>query len=76
MSNESREWTLEGFVEHFDFVHHKMPDHKFVWVLGAGASYASGIPLGSKLVDDWLAELHRKEDREKTPLVILGSGRE
>ena len=46
MSNAPHEWTLEGFVEHFDFFHHKMLDHKFVWVLGAGASLASGIPLG------------------------------
>ena len=68
MSNAPREWTLEGFVEHFDFFHHKMLDHKFVWVLGAGASLASGIPLGSDLVDRWLKELHVREDGGKTPL--------
>ena len=54
MSHTANEWTLEGFVDHFGFVPHKMPDHKFVWVLGAGASLASGIPLGSRLVDEWL----------------------
>ena len=68
MSNTPNEWTLEGFVEHFDFFHHKMLDHKFVWVLGAGASLASGIPLGSELVDRWLSELHLREDGEKMPL--------
>jgi Tfp pilus assembly protein PilF len=68
MPNTVNEWTLDGFVDHFDFVHHKMLDHKFVWVLGAGASYASGIPLGSQLVDEWLKELHLREDREGTPL--------
>jgi hypothetical protein len=62
------EWTLDGFVEHFDFVHHKMLDHKFVWVLGAGASYASGILLGSQLVDQWLKEMHVREDRAGTTL--------
>ncbi|HEX5704726.1 MAG TPA: SIR2 family protein [Pyrinomonadaceae bacterium] len=62
------EWTLEGFVDHFDFVHHKMLDHKFVWVLGAGTSFASGIPVGSELVDTWLKEMHLKEDATKTPL--------
>ena len=68
MSSAPNEWTLEGFVEHFDFFHHNMLDHKFVWVLGAGASLASGIPLGSKLVDQWLDELHVREDGRKTPL--------
>ncbi len=68
MSKAPHEWTLEGFVEHFDFFHHKMLDHKFVWVLGAGASLASGIPLGSELVDRWLKELHVREDGDKTAL--------
>src|SRR5450759_4956356 len=68
MSNTPTEWTLDGFVEHFDFVHHKMFDHKFVWVLGAGASYASGIPLGNDLVDRWLKTIHVREDGGKTPL--------
>ena len=68
MSDTRNEWTLEGFVEYFDFFHHKMLDHKFVWVLGAGASLASGIPLGSDLVDLWLNELHVREDGGKTPL--------
>lgn len=68
MSNAPHEWTLEGFVDHFDFFHHKMLDHKFVWVLGAGASLASGIPLGSELVDRWLKELHVREAGGKTPL--------
>lgn len=61
-------WTLDGFVEHFAFVHDKMLDHKYAWILGAGASYASGIPLGGQLVDSWLAEIHKKEDGGKTPV--------
>jgi len=68
MNNTSHNWTLDGFVEHFDFVHHRMLDHKFVWVLGAGASCASGIPLGSELVDRWLAELHLREGGTATSL--------
>ncbi len=62
------EWTLDGFIEHFDFVHHQMPDHKFVWILGAGTSLPSGIPLGSELVDKWLQEIRRKEDKSTTPI--------
>ena len=61
-------WTLDGFVEHFDFVHHAMLDHKFVWVLGAGASYPSGIPLGSELVDRWLSEMHKRYDTGALPV--------
>lgn len=68
MSAADKKWTLQGFVDHFAFVHDKMPDHKFVWMLGAGASLASGIPLGSTLVDRWLAELHVREDHNNTPL--------
>jgi tetratricopeptide (TPR) repeat protein len=68
MSDAPKEWTLQGFVEHFDRVHRTMLDHKFVWILGAGASLASGIPLGSELVDRWLNELHVREDGGNTPL--------
>jgi len=34
MSDDPTKWSLRGFCEHFQFVHEKMPDHKFVWVLG------------------------------------------
>jgi Tfp pilus assembly protein PilF len=51
------EWTLEALAEHFYFVHHHMRDHRYVWVLGAGASKSSGVPLGSELVDMWLRDL-------------------
>lgn len=68
MISKATEWSLDGFVEHFDFVHHKMPDHKYAWVLGAGASYSSGIPLGGELVDRWLKELHLKEGGGKLAL--------
>ena len=63
MISGQKVWTLQGFVDHFDFVHHKMLDHKFVWMLGAGTSLASGIPLGSDLVDRRLSELHVREDQ-------------
>jgi len=63
-----REWALKGLVEHFGRVHHTMLDHKFVWMLGAGASLASGIPLGRELVESWLRELHVREDGGKSRL--------
>lgn len=60
-------WTLDGFEDHFDSVHRRA-DPKFVWILGAGASKASGIPLGADLVDKWLKEMHLREDDRKRPL--------
>jgi len=45
-----------------------MGDHKYAWVLGAGASKSSGIPLGSELVDRWLDELYARECTDKTKI--------
>jgi hypothetical protein len=66
MNDDAKHWTLEGFVDHFAFVHEKMGDHKYAWVLGAGASKSSSIPLGSELVDDWLRELYIRECKDRT----------
>lgn len=68
MNDTAERWTLDGFVEYFNFVHEAMLDHKFAWVLGAGASEASNILLGSHLVDRWLKEMHVKEDINRMPL--------
>jgi len=46
---------VEWLVEHFGAV---QSERRFAWVLGAGASRASRIPLGSQLVDNWLQEMH------------------
>ncbi|MDC0669772.1 SIR2 family protein [Nannocystis radixulma] len=61
-------WTLTGFLEHFRFVHQSMRDHAYAWVLGAGASKASGIPLAGELVQRWLGELHRRATGGGQPL--------
>jgi hypothetical protein len=45
-----------------------MPDHAYAWVLGAGASRSSGIPLAGELVQRWLSELHRRLDGTNKPL--------
>lgn len=60
-------WTLKGFCSQFQFVHQKMHDHAFAWVLGAGASRSSGIPTGGALVDAWLRELHLRLDKDGLP---------
>ena len=46
MNGTPTEWTLKGFCSHFGFVHDKMPDHAFAWVLGAGASPVAIIGIG------------------------------
>lgn len=45
-----------------------MRDHAYAWVLGAGASKASGIPLAGELVQRWLGELHRRATGGGQPL--------
>ena len=68
MTDQKNEFSLQGFADYFEFVHEKMLDHKFVWMLGAGASLASGIPLGSELVDRWLDEMKIREVGKDVPI--------
>jgi tetratricopeptide (TPR) repeat protein len=70
MSDKLQEWTLDRFVDHFGFVHEKMPDSKFLWMLGAGTSVSSNIPLAKALVDDWLKSLCRWECKDRRKLEI------
>jgi hypothetical protein len=69
-STSSLRWTLSGFLEHIRFVHTNMRDHAYAWVLGAGASRSSGIPLAGELVQRWLNELHRRLDHSRPPLAL------
>jgi len=59
------EWTTEAFLDHFLRVHRQMPERRFVFALGAGASVTSGIPTGGQLVDRWLAELKLRDSNSK-----------
>jgi tetratricopeptide (TPR) repeat protein len=68
MARVAIEYTLRGFVDHFGEVHRKMSNFRFAWLLGAGASCSSGIPLGSELVDRWLKEMRDRETSEFTLL--------
>ena len=60
--------TIEGFLDDFAWRNEKMPERPFCWVLGSGASVQSGIPTGGKLAEQWLKEIHVREDRAKRPL--------
>lgn len=60
------EWSLRGFVEEFGGIDIRMPERRFVFVLGAGASKASDIPTGIELIDIWLTELRERESSHGT----------
>ena len=49
--------SLEGFLQEFQSVSGGSYPRRFCFVLGAGASKASGIKTGEELVDLWDREL-------------------
>lgn len=55
------EWTLDGVLDEVFLIDSTMPDRQFAFILGAGASFTSGIPTGKTLAEGWLKELHRRE---------------
>ena len=60
-------WTVTGLLNYFHEVH-AADDRRFAFILGAGASFDSGIPMAGQLVERWLQELHTREDHERRPL--------
>lgn len=60
-------WTASGLLDYFQEVD-ATDDRRFAFVLGAGASVQSGIPMAGQLVDNWLRELHAREDHARLPL--------
>jgi NAD-dependent SIR2 family protein deacetylase len=50
------EWTLEGVLDHISRIHGAMKDRQFAFILGAGASFTSGIPTGQELAQQWLKD--------------------
>lgn len=59
---EPEHWTVKGLLEHFMSIDRNMKDRSFAFVLGSGASRASGIPTGGELVETWLKELRLRYD--------------
>jgi protein O-mannosyl-transferase len=49
---------LLGFVEEVRHIHANMPDRRFCFVLGAGASKTSRIPTAGELGVEWLRKIH------------------
>ncbi len=64
------EWTLDGVLDEVSLIDSTMPDRQFAFILGAGASFTSGIPTGKTLAEGWLKELHRRECHDGTTFDI------
>jgi tetratricopeptide (TPR) repeat protein len=58
---EVSEWTLDGVLAEMQHIHETMNDRQFAFILGAGASFTSGIPTGQHLAQKWLKDLHLRE---------------
>ncbi|MCK8655460.1 tetratricopeptide repeat protein [Pseudomonas umsongensis] len=61
MAGEVTEWTLDGVLDEMKRIHNTMKDRQFAFILGAGASFTSGIPTGQHLAERWLKDLHLRE---------------
>ncbi|QDH64173.1 SIR2 family protein [Pseudomonas azotoformans] len=55
------EWTLDGVLNEMEVINDAMKDRQFAFILGAGASFSSGIPTGQGLAEKWLRDLHLRE---------------
>ncbi|WP_150787543.1 hypothetical protein [Pseudomonas fluorescens] len=55
------EWTLDGVLHEMEVINDTMKDRQFAFILGAGASFTSGIPTGQGLAVKWLNDLHLRE---------------
>lgn len=51
-------WQLDGVLAELADINAHQHNRSFVFVLGAGASFSSGIPTGKHLAEQWLRELH------------------
>lgn len=60
-ASEVTEWTLDGALDEMKRIHNTMKDRQFAFILGAGASFTSGIPTGQDLAERWLRDLHLRE---------------
>ncbi|WP_395790595.1 tetratricopeptide repeat protein [Aquimonas sp.] len=57
---EPKRMSMLGFVEEFKRIHDTMPNRRFAFILGAGASKSSGIKLAGEMAEEWVTTLHRQ----------------
>ncbi|KJZ41722.1 SIR2 family protein [Pseudomonas fluorescens] len=75
-AGEVTQWTLDGVLDEMKRIHSTMKDRQFAFILGAGASFTSGIPTGQHLAERWLKDLHLRECSDGSSLEnwIAGCG--
>ena len=61
MDNE-HEWSLTGFLDELKRIHQTMPDRRFVFILGAGASIESNVKGASPLAKEWMKIIFRRSN--------------
>lgn len=62
------EWALDGVLDELARIDKLMKDRHFAFILGAGASFTSGIPTGRDLAQRWLKDLYLRECVDQRPL--------
>ncbi|OBT16218.1 hypothetical protein A9266_19950 [Vibrio tasmaniensis] len=61
MDNE-QEWSLTGFLDELKRIHETMPDRRFVFILGAGASIESNVKGAAPLAKEWMKIIFRRSN--------------
>jgi len=54
-------WSLIGFLDELKRIKEHMPDRRFIFILGAGASIQSGVKAAGALANEWMEIIHRRE---------------
>ncbi|KZX57500.1 hypothetical protein A3712_04545 [Vibrio sp. HI00D65] len=61
MDNEQK-WSLTGFLDELKRIHETMPDRRFVFILGAGASIESNVKGAASLAKEWMKIIFRRSN--------------
>ena len=64
MNTPIQEISLDGFIQEYVEIQRDDKARRFCFVLGAGASVASGIPLAKDLARDWLNKMYDRSTQK------------
>ena len=56
-----QQWSKKGFLNEAKRINDTMPDRRFVFILGAGASIESGIKGAATLALEWMTQLYERQ---------------
>ncbi|NRF60920.1 tetratricopeptide repeat protein [Vibrio coralliilyticus] len=63
--SDVQEWSLVGFLDELKRIHETIPDRRFVFILGAGASIESNVKGASSLATEWMNIIFRRSHSEE-----------